>query len=62
VVPFDQTHSSFPPRALSEMIRVYQNVKELGLNKVKLGNCGVFAKNHKDWERLLKEVGKEGVG
>jgi pyruvate-formate lyase-activating enzyme len=48
--------------SLSKMMRVYHRVRELGLKKVKLGNCGVFAKDHKDWEYLLKEVGKEGIG
>ena len=48
--------------SLSDMTRIYQRVKELGSKKVKLGNCGVFAKNHKDWEHLLKEVGKDGIG
>lgn len=44
------------------MMRVYQKVKELGLKKVKLGNCGVFVKGHQDWEYLLREVGKDGIG
>jgi len=48
--------------SLPEMMRAYQRVKELGLKKIKLGNCGVFAKNHEDWEYLLREVGKEGIG
>ncbi|MFQ6082904.1 MAG: radical SAM protein [Candidatus Aminicenantia bacterium] len=48
--------------ALIDMIRVYHRVKEIGLNNVKLGNCGVFAKTNQDWEYLLKEIGIEGIG
>lgn len=47
---------------LSDMVRIYNKVKEIGLNSVKLGNCGVFAKGSEDWKNLLKEVGKEGIG
>ena len=47
---------------LDDMIRVFRNVKEIGLKNIKLGNCGVFAKSHKDWEYLLQEVGKGGIG
>jgi pyruvate formate lyase activating enzyme len=47
---------------LEDMIRVFHRVKEMGLKNVRLGNCGIFAKNDKDWEYLLKEVGKEAVG
>jgi len=50
------------PPSFSDMARIYHKVKEMGLNKVKLGNCGVFAKSNQDWEYLLKEVGKEGIG
>ena len=44
------------------MVRVYQRTKEIGLNNVKLGNCGLFDKSNDAWEYLLKEVGKEGIG
>ncbi|UCC40630.1 MAG: radical SAM protein [Candidatus Aminicenantes bacterium] len=47
---------------LEEMVRVFKSVKKIGLKKVKLGNCGVFAKSNKDWEYLIQEVGKEGIG
>lgn len=47
---------------LNQMIRVFKSVKEIGLRNVKLGNCGVFAKSREDWEYLLQEIGKEGVG
>ena len=48
--------------ALVDMVRVFHRVKEVGLKRVKLGNCGVFAKNSQDWEYLLQEVGKGGIG
>lgn len=47
---------------LHDMVRVYRRVKEIGLNNVKLGNCGVFAKSNESWQYLLREVGKEGIG
>lgn len=47
---------------LRDMIRVFHRVRQLGLKNVKLGNCGIFTKSNKDWEFLLKEVGKEAVG
>lgn len=48
--------------ALTDMIRVFHRTKEIGLKNVKLGNCGTFARSREDWERLIKEVGKEGIG
>ena len=59
--PAYKMKNSKPP-ALSDMVRIYHRVKEIGLNNVKLGNCGVFAKSNQDWERLLNEIGKEGIG
>jgi len=53
-------HLSSP--TLSQMIDVFQSVKEIGLKRVKLGNCSVFAKTDEDWEKLIKEVGKHGIG
>lgn len=53
---------STPPPSLPDMVRIYQKVREIGLNNVKLGNCGVFARTAQDWEHLLKKVGKEGIG
>jgi hypothetical protein len=44
------------------MVRIYHKVRETGLNNVKLGNCGVFARTAQDWEHLLKKVGKEDIG
>ena len=59
--PAYKMKNSKPP-TLSDMVRIYNRVKEIGLNNVKLGNCGVFAKGSEDWQNLLKEVGKEGIG
>ncbi len=47
---------------LSDMVRIYHRTKEIGLNNVKLGNCGTFTKSKEDWDLLLKEVGKDGIG
>jgi len=47
---------------LSEMMDAFHKVKKTGLKNVKLGNCGVFIKTNQDWEILLNEVGKEGIG
>lgn len=59
--PAHKMKNTAPP-SLSEMVRIYHKVKEKGLNNVKLGNCGVFARTAQDWEHLLKKVGKEGIG
>lgn len=50
-----------PPK-LSEMIRAYLAVKDVGLKNVKLGNCHVFAKSEEDWSLLLAAVGAEAIG
>jgi pyruvate-formate lyase-activating enzyme len=50
------------PPTLDDMVRVFKRVKRKGLQNVKLGNCGVFAKSNKDWEHLLQEVGTENIG
>jgi hypothetical protein len=44
------------------MLRAYHLAKEIGLNKLKLRNFGIFTRTNQDWEYLLKEVGKEGIG
>jgi pyruvate-formate lyase-activating enzyme len=59
--PVYKLDSANPP-ALLDMIKVFHQVKEIGLNHVKLGNCGVIAKNDKDWELLLNEIGVHGIG
>lgn len=51
-----------PPPTLSDMVRVFGRVKEMGLKNVKLGNCGVFAKSRQDWQDLLAQIGKRGIG
>ena len=50
------------PPSLSDMVRIYQKVRETGLDNVKLGNRGVFARTAQDWEHLKKKVGKKGIG
>lgn len=47
---------------LLEMVRVYFEVKNIGLKNVKLGNCGVFAKSKEEWELLISLVGKKAIG
>jgi len=47
---------------LSDMIRVYKKIKEIGLKNVKLGNYGVFVKTNEDLEFLIKEIGIKGIG
>ena len=48
--------------SLSDMVRAYDRIKQVGLNNVKLGNCGIFAKNSQDWDLLLEKIGKQGIG
>lgn len=48
--------------SLMEMLRAYLAVKEVGLKKVKIANCHVFARTEKDWETLIAVVGREGLG
>jgi pyruvate-formate lyase-activating enzyme len=50
------------PPTLTEMLRAYSAVREIGLKRVKLGNCGVFAKEEEEWRLLLAAVGREGLG
>lgn len=47
---------------LLEMVDAYFAVKKAGLRKVKLGNCGVFARTQKDWDTLTALVGPEAIG
>jgi pyruvate-formate lyase-activating enzyme len=47
---------------LDDMLRVFKRIKKIGLKNVKLGNSGIFARNNKDWEHLLQEVGKAEIG
>ncbi|MEM2204727.1 MAG: radical SAM protein [Candidatus Hadarchaeales archaeon] len=48
--------------SLTEMLRAYLVIKEVGLKRVKLGNCHVFAKSEEDWTLLMAVVGPEGIG
>jgi len=50
------------PPVLSDMVRVYKRVKEIGLENIKLGNYGVFIKTNEDLEFFMKEIGIEGIG
>jgi pyruvate-formate lyase-activating enzyme len=43
---------------LEEMVSAYEEVKAQGLKNVRLGNTGIFARQEKDFEILLKRVGK----
>ncbi len=53
---------SVKPPTLSDMVRIYHRVREKGLKNIKLGNCGVFARNQKDWQYLIQEIGKNNIG
>ena len=50
------------PPTLTEMLRAYLAIKDVGLKQVKLGNCHVFARTKEDWDLLLAAVGAEGIG
>jgi pyruvate-formate lyase-activating enzyme len=50
------------PPTLMEMLHVYSAVREVGLKRVKLGNCGVFARSGEEWNLLIAVVGREGLG
>lgn len=51
-----------PPPTLEDILRVFGKLKDMGLRKLKVGNCGVIAKTEEDWRRLEEFVGKEGIG
>lgn len=59
--PEYKLHANRSP-SLMEMLKAYLAVKEVGLKKVKLANCHVFARTDKDWETLIAIVGREGLG
>jgi pyruvate-formate lyase-activating enzyme len=50
-----------PPTTM-EMVRTYLALKDAGLKRIKIGNCGVFAHTRKDWNLLLATVGPTGIG
>ena len=52
---------SFSPPTTSQMITAYKRAKKVGLKYIRLGNLDVFAKSEEDYQRLLKEVGKEAL-
>jgi len=46
--------------SVTEMIEAYQRVKATGLNNIRLGNIGVFARTKEDLEYLMDNV-EDGV-
>jgi pyruvate formate lyase activating enzyme len=44
------------PPTVVEMVAAYQRVKDLGLEKIRLGNVGVFARTETDQAYLIKNV------
>ena len=50
------------PPTLMEMLRAYFTAREVGLKRVKLGNCHVFARTEEEWRLLLGLVGREALG
>jgi pyruvate-formate lyase-activating enzyme len=51
-----------PPPTLDQIVQTYEAVRETGLQQVRLGNCGVFARTEEQWETLITVVGREGIG
>jgi pyruvate-formate lyase-activating enzyme len=47
------------PPHLDEMIEAYRAVKNAGLQKVRIGNIGVFARSQQDIERLNRETDRK---
>jgi pyruvate-formate lyase-activating enzyme len=45
------------PPSLPEMITAFTEVKATGLEYVRLGNTGIFAREEKDYQQLLEKVG-----
>lgn len=43
-----------PPPTLDQMLRAWEAAKAAGLQRVRLGNPGVFLRDGKDWQRLLR--------
>jgi pyruvate-formate lyase-activating enzyme len=39
-----------------EMVEAYQKVKSTGLERVRLGNLGIFVKNDEDWDYLAANI------
>jgi len=51
-----------PAPTLDQMIEAYEAVHETGLQQVRLGNLGVFARTEEQWFTLLEAVGQDGIG
>ncbi len=51
-----------PAPTLAQMLEAYEAVREIGLQQVRLGNLGVFARTEEQWVTLLEAVGQEGIG
>jgi pyruvate-formate lyase-activating enzyme len=51
-----------PAPTLPQMIEAYEAVREIGLQQVRLGNLGVFARTEEQWVTLLEAVGQDGIG
>ncbi len=51
-----------PSPTLEQMVAAYQAVRELGLQNVKLGNSGQFARTQEDLQALLEAVGPKAIG
>lgn len=50
------------PPTMEEMVKAYEVLKHrCRLNRVKIGNIGVFCENDDDIDRLVKTVGREAV-
>jgi pyruvate formate lyase activating enzyme len=51
-----------PAPTLAQMLEAYEAVCEIGMQQVRLGNLGVFARTEDQWVTLLEAVGQEGIG
>ncbi|MFX1521316.1 MAG: radical SAM protein [Promethearchaeota archaeon] len=52
---------NIPSPTLTQMLKTYFAVKDVGLKNIRLGNIGVFAKTQKDWNILLTLAGEEAI-
>jgi pyruvate-formate lyase-activating enzyme len=50
------------PPTLGQMVEAYEAAREAGLQHVRLGNWGVFARTAEQLARLLETVGHEAIG
>ena len=46
---------------LNEILDTYLTVKKIGLNKVKIGNLGVFIKNEAEMNKFLEIAGPDAI-